>query len=185
MSEKKTQATLSTCPINTASRPLWKKAPWNVDFVLRGIAWNRKASCRLIAERFNRQYAEAGFSISKSYVATQLRQHGARISQLRQRWKTHPPAEGEKLHIWAMDLSTVTEPDQTQRLILGILDNGTRACIALSAIHKTASQKRTFQKSWRLITRQQLPTGLRKYTKRGKKRSVNQQGHHQANFSVL
>jgi putative transposase len=111
-----------------------KKPAWITDHLLRSKAWNRNASCRALAEQFNRAYAELGFSVSKSFAADLIRKRGADIVQLRARWKNNPPKEGDKNQTWAMDLSFVTDHTIKQRILLGIIDHGSRASMAFEEL---------------------------------------------------
>jgi putative transposase len=119
-----------TSPPNKAKKHERKPA-WIVDYILRAKAWNPHASCRAISHQFNRAYLDSGFSISKSFVANKLKEHGAKLAQLRSKWRQNPPAESNRNQTWAMDLTFATDISKEQRIILGIIDHGTRANLAL------------------------------------------------------
>jgi putative transposase len=118
-----------------------KKPDWVIDHIISSKAWNKSASCRQIAELFNRSFAvERNMTLSKSYVATMLIEHHGDIARLRAKWKANPPGEGRKLQIWGMDLTFVADLSSKQRVILGVIDHGNRACVALSELtDKTSS----------------------------------------------
>ena len=103
--------------------------------------------------------------ISKSYAARVIARHAHDIRALRRAWKQRVPSIGAPNRTWAMDLSYASVPyDFTtmelghtapafgqvenvgvdsgflrQHLLLGIVDHGTRACIALAELADKSS----------------------------------------------
>ena len=70
-----------------------------------------------------------------SYVANVLKQHGTAIVQLRKRLRDRKQAlPVERNDSWGMDMTFVTGADCKRRMLLGLVDHGTRVCIALKKI---------------------------------------------------
>lgn len=107
------------------------KPEWVRRELIRLKAWSPALGCRVIAEVFNRQFADRRVSVSKSYVAQMLRRHHSDIAYLRQTLKHRVPPEGPANRTWAMDLTGKAQCDGVQRLILGVLDHGSRALLTL------------------------------------------------------
>jgi transposase InsO family protein len=108
-----------------------RKPPWVVHEVIRLKAWSPELSCYKIADAFNRQFAHRRESVGKSYVNTLLRQRKLDILRLRRTLKHRIPKPTPRNRTWALDLTGKTELSGRQRMILGLLDHGTRACLRL------------------------------------------------------
>jgi transposase InsO family protein len=109
-----------------------RKPDWVRREIIRLRAWSPNLGCRKIADVFNRQFAVTKrMTISKSYVADVLRASGAEIVRMRRERKHRIPPTLPRHRVWAMDLSTVTDITKSQCLVLGVVDHGTRACVAL------------------------------------------------------
>lgn len=144
------------------SRPGWthravrsqRKPDWVIHELLLIKAWTPKLGCRRIAEVFNRRHVDNGMSVSKSFVARMLTEHGEALAKLRHKLRrAGPPADMSRNAEWAMDLTEVRGKDRIPHRLLGLIDYGTRACLAL---HELADKRcRTI---W-----QQLLTLFRKY----------------------
>jgi putative transposase len=97
--------------------------------VLRLKALMPNDGCRVIAAIFNRIHAAKGESVSKSYVADLIRKHSFEIERLRREIRNRKPTITPRNRIWALDLTFVD-----RRPILGVVDHGTRACLALKEL---------------------------------------------------
>ncbi|MDC8013999.1 integrase core domain-containing protein [Tahibacter soli] len=86
----------------------------------------------MIAEIFNRRFAERHVIVSKSFVALTLRRHHAEIVRLRRTIKHRVPRSGPTNRTWAMDLTAKADLSGRQQLVLGILDHGSRAALRLA-----------------------------------------------------
>jgi transposase InsO family protein len=109
-----------------------RKPDWVRREVVRIKAWSPKLGCRKIADAFNRRFAGSKrMTVSKSFVASVLATSRFEIARIRRDMKHRIPRPLPRNHIWALDLSTATDLTAQQRLALGVLDHGTRACIVL------------------------------------------------------
>ena len=116
---------------NVRNRP---KPPWVRCEVIRLRAWSPALSCRKLAEVFNRQFAERGVSVGRTYVATTLRGATADIVRLRRTLKHRVPRAMPRNRVWALDLTGKADLSGRQQMMLGLLDHGTRACLRLSTL---------------------------------------------------
>jgi putative transposase len=116
-----------------------KKPPWVGSELMRIKAWSPQLGCRTIAEVFNRQFAHRRMTVSKSYVATLLRDKRLAILRMRCALKHRVPRTLDKNRIWALDLTGKADLTGRQRLILGVLDHGTRAVLRLSELPDKSS----------------------------------------------
>ncbi len=111
------------------------KPQWVVDEVIRLSAFMPKASCRQIAATFNTLHKTSRkMTVSKSYVYYKRREYAYTILLKRKDIKRLKPRPLPKNATWGMDLTFVTDNNQHQYILLGIVDHGTRACIALRCI---------------------------------------------------
>ena len=119
-----------------ASTPLRRcpKPPWVARELIRIKAWSPDLGCRVIAEIFNRQFAERRVTVSKTYVATVLRRSKSEILYLRRTIKHRVPRPTPINRTWGMDLTGRADLTGRQHLMLGVLDHGSRACLRLSAL---------------------------------------------------
>ncbi len=122
----------------TPSHRPWKyrrKPPWVPRQVIRLAALMPDAGCRCIADTFNQLWEEQrGETVSKSYVYLRIKESKAEIRDLRRQLKHKPPAPLPRNLTWGMDLTFVNK-----RPILGILDHGTRANLALLPLRTKAT----------------------------------------------
>jgi transposase InsO family protein len=118
-----------------------RKPDWVRREVVRIKAWSPKLGCRKIADAFNRRFAGSKrMTVSKSFVASVLATSRLEIARMRRDMKHRIPRPLPRNRVWALDLSTATDLTAQQRLALGVLDHGTRACIAL----RDLADKRSF-----------------------------------------
>ena len=93
------------------------------------------AGCRQISATFNALWGRRrGMTVGKTYVADRIREAKLEILLLRRKIKNRRPRPLPKNIIWGLDLTYVD-----QQPVLGIVDHGTRACIALRRIRTKAS----------------------------------------------
>lgn len=112
-----------------------RKPDWVRREVIRLKAWSGDLGCRKIADAFNRQHAKARrMTVSKSYVAHVLHTSRSEVLHLRRTIKHRVPRELPRNRVWALDLSTVTDLTRKQRLVLGVVDHGARACLRLAEL---------------------------------------------------
>ena len=112
-----------------------KKPLWVEQEVIRLRAMGYGLGYARIASAFNRMHAHLGERVSKSTVQRIVNANREAIAALRREHKHAIPKSPRRSAIWAMDLCVVADSTAKQRMILGIVDHGTRACIALSEIH--------------------------------------------------
>jgi len=105
--------------------------------VARIAALNPRDSCRKIAAVFCAMYHGIE-KISKSWVAVFLRDEKYHIEAVRKEIRGRKPPIMPRNLIWALDLTAVPMATGTQ-LALGIIDHGTRACIALQHLESKHS----------------------------------------------
>jgi transposase InsO family protein len=117
-----------------ASHPLAK--PIEVrEGLLRIAMASPDASCRMIAERFNRDHAEQGWSVGKTYVSEFLRD----FRQWRASPRRHPhtiDTAGAVNRVWAIDLTEHRIEPGTRQPLLGILDHASRRMLTLHALRE-------------------------------------------------
>nr|WP_215398949.1 integrase core domain-containing protein [Rheinheimera oceanensis] len=106
-----------------------KKPQWVVDKVLYLAAISGYGAGK-VAELFNQRYGHNGDSVGKTFVYYQIKEKQYQIRILRRDIKNTPPRAVPVNHTWGMDLTTITLSKQ-QKLILGIVDHGSRLSIAL------------------------------------------------------
>ena len=111
------------------------KPHWFGDEIVRMRAFAPRLGYKKLAEAFNRRFAdEFGVSISASTVRRILIKRRADVIALRREVRNRVPREVPKNSTWGLDLTTVTDTTKTQRRVLGLVDHGTRACLALSEL---------------------------------------------------
>ncbi len=106
-----------------------KKPLWVIDKVLYLAAISGYGAGK-VAELFNQRYNHNGDSVSKTFVYYQMKNQQYQIKVLRRNMKNTPPRTVAVNQTWGMDLTTVTLNKQ-QKLVLGIVDHGSRLSIAL------------------------------------------------------
>ena len=87
--------------------------------------------CRKIADTFCYLYERCGETVSKSFVANLLKTEGEAVVRLRKEIKNRVPRKVPRNLIWALDLTYLPAPAGRSRPVLGVLDHGSRACLAL------------------------------------------------------
>ncbi len=115
-----------------------KKPPWVSGEVLRLKALMPHNGCRKIAATFNHMHRRRGESIGKTYVANVLRDNGHKLAEIRRDIRRRKPRLVPRNLIWGLDLTYLGHP-QDSKPILGIVDHGTRACIALRGLPSKGS----------------------------------------------
>ena len=103
-----------------------KKPSWVKEKVMYLKMHLPDDGCRKIAMHFNRLYAHKEISVSKSYVYRVFKENAYEIVRMRKEMRNKKPYKKERNQMWHMDLATI---DKKQ--ILGIIDAGTRALVAL------------------------------------------------------
>lgn len=93
----------------------------------------------MIAEVFNRQFAERGISVGKTWVSLLLRRRKLDVLRLRRELKHRVPPPMPKNRTWALDLTGKADLSGRQQMILGLLDHGSRACLRLTALSDKSS----------------------------------------------
>jgi putative transposase len=135
----------------TRAKPEWVK-----NEVLRLKALMPHTGCRKIADCFNRRFAEARLmTVGKTYVADTLRKYHYELAILRRKIKNAKPKAVPKNLIWALDLTGKTTLDGRTQMILGIIEHGSRAALALEAVHSKSS--------WSLLGK--LAAAIKRYGK--------------------
>ena len=122
------------CPIRSRRKP-----PWVAREIARLKAWSPEFGRRAIADAFNRHFAERDVSVGKTYVATLLKKHRAEVLHLRRTLRHRIPGPMPKNRTWALDLTGKADLSGRQRIVLGLLDHGTRACLRLVAMKEKSS----------------------------------------------
>jgi transposase InsO family protein len=102
--------------------------------LIRLKALSPNLGCRTIAEIFNRQFAGRGEQVGKTFVADVLRQSKLDIVRLRRELKHRVPRPMPRNRTWALDLTGKADLSGRQRIILGLLDHGSRACLQLRVL---------------------------------------------------
>ena len=116
------------------------KPPWVRREIIRLAALMPEQGGRKIAETFNRLYADArNMTVGKTWVCEVLRDHQYDIQIARRNLKHRKPKPMPKNRTWATDLTTVTDENGRQNLVLGVIDHGTRACLALHLLESKHS----------------------------------------------
>jgi transposase InsO family protein len=114
------------------------KPAWVAGEVLRLKALMPDSGCRKIAITFNWMHARRGMTIGKTFVASHIRRSQHEIVRLRRELKHKRPRPLPRNRVWGLDLTTVQDNGQP-RTLLGLVDHGTRACLALRVMLTKAS----------------------------------------------
>ncbi len=115
------------------------KPPWVHNEVLRLKALMPHHGCRKISIVFNHLHRDRRhMSVGKSFVATVLRQRQHELAGIRRELKHKRPRPMPPNIVWALDLTYIGEP-RHKRTVLGLIDHGSRACLALSDLRTKAS----------------------------------------------
>lgn len=116
------------------------KPEWVKHEALRLKALMPHTGCRKIADIFNRRFEEARqMTVGKTYVSDTLRKYHYELAILRRQIKKAKPKSVPKNLIWAVDLTGKTTLDGQTRMVLAILEHGSRAALALEAVRNKSS----------------------------------------------
>jgi len=110
-----------------------KKPQWVVDKVIYLKAMMPDNGCGSIANIFNRIHHDQNESVSKTYVYEKLKANSYQIKCKRREIKSRKPKASAINHTWGIDLTTANINGK-QRLILGIIDHGSRALLCLQEL---------------------------------------------------
>lgn len=117
-----------------------RKPEWVIAEVLRLKALAPNLSCRDIEDIFNRSFAiERRMTVGRTWVNTLLRKRKADWVRLRRELKHHVPKPMPRNTIHGLDLTGKTDLTGKQRIILGLIDHGTRACLRLRELADKSS----------------------------------------------
>jgi transposase InsO family protein len=105
-----------------------KKPPWVTNKVLYLKAISGQG-CGKVAETFNRLHGDKE-TVSKSFVYEKLKNNQYQLKVIRRQIKNKPPRAVPINHSWGIDLTTVTL-DNKKKLVLGIIDHGSRLNLQL------------------------------------------------------
>lgn len=96
------------------------------------------ASCRKIADRFNRDHINQGWSVGKTYVAEFLHEF--------KQWRAAPRRHTHSIdsacavnRVWAIDLTEHRIEPHVRQPLLGILDHGSRRMLTFRALRDRSS----------------------------------------------
>jgi transposase InsO family protein len=106
--------------------------------VLRLKALMPDSGCRKIAVTFNWLHGGRGMTVGKTFVANLVRKNQQEILRLRHELKHKLPRPMPRNRVWGLDLTSVRD-DGESRTVLGLVDHGTRACLALRSLPTKAS----------------------------------------------
>ncbi len=118
-----------------AAKPAWVRRE-----VLRLKALMPRAGCRTLAHCFNRRFAaRRRITVGKTFVAGLICLHHHDLAMLRRQIKNARPRPAPRNLVWAVDLTGKATLDARTRLVLGILDHGSRAALRLEALQSKSS----------------------------------------------
>jgi hypothetical protein len=116
------------------------KPKWVTHEVIKLKALMPLASCRTLADTFNRMFfCTKNMSIGKTFVHTLIRKHRYQIEVLRKKIKNSKPKPIPKNLIWGIDLTGKTDTQGKLHMMLGILEHGSRASLFLQALKNKSS----------------------------------------------
>jgi transposase InsO family protein len=102
------------------------------DEVIRLKALMPTASVRTVAATFNTLWRKRrGETVGKTFVAGVIRAPQLDIVRKRAEIKKRRPRPMERNRVWALDLTYLPDIEQKPTPILGLIDHGSRACLAL------------------------------------------------------
>lgn len=120
----------SSPPALRARKPEWVGAE-----IVRLKAHLADYGCRKIADTFNRlHHAQRGMTVSKSWVATLVRERRRLIEEQRREWKGRIPRPMPANLVWGLDLTGKGDVQGSVHPILGIVDHGSRLAVRLEAL---------------------------------------------------
>lgn len=116
------------------------KPPWVRSEVIRLKALMPHSGCRKIAHTFNHLHGQRrAMTVGKSYVASVLRESQLEVVRRRREIKHRIPRSVPSNLLWAVDLTEVRDGQGGRHRVLGLIDHGSRACLALREIRTKAS----------------------------------------------
>jgi putative transposase len=126
-------------PLIAKQRASWHrtraKPPWVGDELVRMKAFGKNLGYKKLADAFNRRFVDAlSMSVAPSTVRRILIKRRADVIALRREVRNRVPRTVHRNSTWGLDLTTVTDMTKRQRLVLGLVDHGTRACISLTEL---------------------------------------------------
>lgn len=90
------------------------------------------ASVRTVATTFNELWRERRReTVGKTWVATVIGRHELEIARKRSEIKKRRPQAMAPNRVWALDLTYLPDLEHRPTAILGLIDHGSRACLAL------------------------------------------------------
>ena len=116
------------------------KPEWVKQEVIRLAVLLPNTGCRKIADNFNRLYKnKREMTVGKTYTNDVIKneQYAIQVLQRKIKHKKSKPFPPNK--IWSMDLTYLKDDYEQNHLALGIIDNGTRRCLALTKINQKTS----------------------------------------------
>lgn len=115
------------------------KPTWIREEVITLASRDPNLGCRKLADIFNRRHAGEGDSVGKTFVADLLKQHQADIRLRRSTLKRRKYTPGKPNLVWCMDGTGKMDEAGKLHFLLGVVDHGTRRCVALEALKNKAS----------------------------------------------
>jgi len=120
------------------------KPAWVGREIIRLKALMPEAGCRTVALVFNRRFARHAdirrrATVGKSLVAETIRTHRYEIDVARRTIKHRVAPPVRRNWVWAIDLTGKGDAAGKPHLILGLIDHGSRALLALTALPNKGS----------------------------------------------
>jgi transposase InsO family protein len=110
-----------------------------IQEVMRLKALMPDAGCRTIADVFNRRFAHRYESVGKTFVGELVRKHGHAIWLMRRKIKHARPRLIPINAVWGVDLTGKADGAGGLHLLLGVVEHGSRACLALQRMSERSS----------------------------------------------
>jgi putative transposase len=108
--------------------------------VIRLRALMPQAGCRSIAHTFNHLWEERrGMTVGKSFVANVVRESQREILEQRRLSRSRTPRPMPRNIVWGLDLTFLPDHGEKPPALLGIIDHGTRLCVALRHLERKTS----------------------------------------------
>jgi transposase InsO family protein len=129
---RRRRRTAAATAFDVAIRPrAGRKPDWVRTTVVRLALASPGAGVRTVAARFNREHADRGMTIGKTFVGQILQQHKLQAVRARPQ---RPPAPCPILEVWALDITEHRLDPRRPQPIAGLLDHGSRAVLSLEAL---------------------------------------------------
>lgn len=111
------------------------KPPWVAKEVIRLKALMPGASCRTLADIFNRRYAGSRkMTVGRTFVAYTVLRYRYEIEVLRRSLKHRVPPALPRNLVWGLDLTGKTDSQGKLHMVFGLLDHGSRGLLTLAAL---------------------------------------------------